>query len=93
MIPKQFLSDGVIGVALIAHYLIPSSNAGLIYFVLNIPLLLVGWFCVSRRFILYTAYGMSGFSLATAFVFPQSSLPSKTPCWRQSWEALSVVWA
>lgn len=71
MIPKQFLSGGVIGVALIAHYLIPSSNVGLIYFVLNIPLLLVGWFCVSRRFILYTAYGMSAFSLATAFVFPK----------------------
>lgn len=71
MIPKQFMSGGVIGVALIAHYLIPTSNVGLIYFVLNIPLLLIGWFCVSRRFILYTAYGMTVFSLATAFLFPR----------------------
>lgn len=71
MIPKQFMSGGVIGVALIAHYLIPKSNVGLIYFVLNIPLLLIGWFLVSRRFILYTAYGMTVFSLATAFLFPR----------------------
>jgi uncharacterized membrane-anchored protein YitT (DUF2179 family) len=71
MIPKQFMSGGVMGVALISHYLIPKSNVGLIYFVLNIPLILIGWCCVSRRFILYTAYGMTAFSVAAAFLFPR----------------------
>ena len=70
LIPKQFMSGGVMGIALISHYLIPQSNVGLIYFVLNIPLLIIGWFCVSRKFILYTAYGMTAFSLAAAFIFP-----------------------
>jgi len=71
LIPRQFLSGGVIGVALIAHYLIPRFNTGFIYFLLNIPLIFVGWFCVSRKFILYTTYGMIVYSLAAAFIVPR----------------------
>jgi uncharacterized membrane-anchored protein YitT (DUF2179 family) len=71
LIPKHFLSGGVIGVALIAHYLVPTLNTGFVYFLLNIPLILAGWFCVSRKFILYTAYGMIAYSLATAFLVPR----------------------
>jgi len=71
LIPRQFLSGGVIGVALIAHYLIPRFNTGFIYFLLNIPLIFVGWFCVSRKFILYTTYGMIVYSLAAAFIAPR----------------------
>lgn len=71
LIPRQFLSGGIIGVALIAHYLIPRFNTGLIYFLLNIPLIFVGWFCVSRKFILYTTYGMIVYSLAAVFIAPR----------------------
>jgi len=71
LIPKQFLSGGVIGVALIFHYLIPMFNIGLIYFCFNIPLIIIGWFCVSRRFIFYTTYGMIAYSLAAAFIVPR----------------------
>lgn len=71
LIPKRFLSGGVIGVALIAHYLVPALNIGFIYFCLNIPLILIGWFCVSRKFIVYTAYGMSAYSVAAAYIVPQ----------------------
>lgn len=71
LIPKQFLSGGVIGVALIVHYLTPNLNTGFIYFLLNIPLILVGWFCVSRKFIVYTTYGMIAYSLAAAFIVPR----------------------
>jgi uncharacterized membrane-anchored protein YitT (DUF2179 family) len=70
LIPKQFLSGGVIGVALISHYLIPKLNTGFIYFLLNIPLIVAGWFCVSRKFILYTTYGMIVYSLAATFIVP-----------------------
>jgi uncharacterized membrane-anchored protein YitT (DUF2179 family) len=70
LIPKRFLSGGVIGVALITHYLIPKFNTGFIYFLLNIPLIFIGWFCVSRKFILYTIYGMIAYSLAAGFIVP-----------------------
>jgi uncharacterized membrane-anchored protein YitT (DUF2179 family) len=67
IIPQHFLSGGVMGVALIAHYLIPAINTGYAYFLLNIPLFLLGWFSVSRRFMFYSAYGMLSLSVITAF--------------------------
>ena len=67
IIPQHFLSGGVMGVALIAHYFVPVINTGLAYFVLNIPLFLLGWFSISRKFILYSAYGTVSLSAITAF--------------------------
>lgn len=64
LVPQKLLSGGLVGTALIIHYMMPSFDIGLSYFVLNIPLLLLGWFHVSRRFMLYTIFGMSFFSVA-----------------------------
>lgn len=73
VLSQGFLSGGVMGVALIGHYLFPCINVGLAYLVLNVPLMLLGWFGVSRRFMLYTVLGMIMLSTATGLVFP--SLP------------------
>ncbi len=70
LIPNKLLGAGVSGVAIIIHYLFPSCDVGLIYFLLNIPLLLLGWFSISRRFILYSIFGMVVFSLAAATIKP-----------------------
>jgi len=64
LIPQQFLSGGLTGLALIAHYLLEDLNVGLTYFVLNIPLLLLGWFYVSKRFAVYSVLGIVVFSVA-----------------------------
>jgi uncharacterized membrane-anchored protein YitT (DUF2179 family) len=45
-------------------------SIGLTYFLLNIPLILIGWFSVSRKFVLYSCFGMAAFSLATALIVP-----------------------
>lgn len=68
IIPQHFLSGGAMGVALIAHYFFPVLNAGYAYFLINIPLFLLGWFSISRKFILYSAYGMFSLSAMTAFI-------------------------
>ncbi|MGA7877771.1 MAG: YitT family protein [Desulfoferrobacter sp.] len=70
LVPQKLLSGGLVGIALIVHYLIPSFDIGLVYFVSNIPLLLVGWFHVSRRFMFYTIFGMAFFSLVANLVQP-----------------------
>lgn len=70
LVPHKLLSGGLIGIVLIIHYLIPSLDVGLGYFLLNIPLLLLGWFHVSRRFIFYSIFGMVVFSLIAKFVQP-----------------------
>jgi uncharacterized membrane-anchored protein YitT (DUF2179 family) len=73
LIPSKLLSVGVTGIALIFHYLFPGLNVGLAYFLLNLPLMLLGFFSISRRFLLYTLYGMGFFSLAAAFIKPPAA--------------------
>ncbi|MBC7358655.1 MAG: YitT family protein [Desulfacinum sp.] len=68
MIPQELLSGGVVGVAIILHYLFPSWDIGHLYFLLNLPLMVLGWFSISRRFMLYTLFGMVFFSLAAAWI-------------------------
>lgn len=70
LVPQKLLSGGLVGISLIVHYLIPSLDVGLVYFVSNIPLLLLGWFHVSRRFMLYTIFGMAFFSLVANLIRP-----------------------
>ncbi|MEW5724164.1 MAG: YitT family protein [Thermodesulfobacteriota bacterium] len=68
LIPQAFLNGGLVGVSLIIVYLTPSLSVGWVYAVLNVPLLLLGWFSVSRRFIIYTIFGALFFSLAAETV-------------------------
>ncbi|AIQ63535.1 hypothetical protein PSTEL_11035 [Paenibacillus stellifer] len=50
LIPVRLLSGGVSGLAMLASYFTPLS-VSLLYLLLNIPLLLAGWFQLGRRFI------------------------------------------
>jgi uncharacterized membrane-anchored protein YitT (DUF2179 family) len=70
LVPHGFLSGGVVGLSILLHYLFPVANVGVVYFVLNIPLFILGWFNISRRFMLYTLFGMLFFSLIAATYFP-----------------------
>ena len=62
LLPRQFLSGGFTGLALIIHYLSPSLSVGLIYLALNVPVFIVGWKYVGRRFFLYSLAGTIIFS-------------------------------
>jgi len=64
LIPREFLSGGFTGLALIIHYLFPAFPLGAIYCVLNIPNFAFGWKYVGRRFFLYSIAGMFIFSAA-----------------------------
>ena len=64
LVPRQFLSGGFTGLALIIHYLAPALPLGGIYLVLNIPNFAFGWKFVGARFFLYSVAGMFIFSAA-----------------------------
>jgi uncharacterized membrane-anchored protein YitT (DUF2179 family) len=64
LVPRQFLSGGFTGLALIIHYLYPALPLGGIYFVLNLPNFAFGWKFVGTRFFLYSIAGMFIFSAA-----------------------------
>jgi uncharacterized membrane-anchored protein YitT (DUF2179 family) len=68
LIPNKLFGAGFSGIALTLHYLFPRLDVGLAYFLLNLPLMFLGWFSISRRFMFYTLYGMGFFSLAAAVI-------------------------
>jgi len=57
-VPHGFVTGGVSGIALLIYYFTETLTPGLWLFVLNIPIAVIGWVMISRRFVLYTAYGM-----------------------------------
>ncbi len=73
LIPHQFLSGGVTGVALMLHYLFPDWPTPWLFVFLNIPLFLLGWAFVGRRFFIYSLFGMATLSASLAWV--QAVLP------------------
>lgn len=70
LIPKGFLSGGLVGMAMIVHYLLQNWDIGFIYFLLNIPLVVLCWFSISHRFMYYSFLGMIIFSVAAGLIKP-----------------------
>lgn len=63
IIPNAFLPSGISGLALLGYYIFPGLSSGTWIFLLNIPVFLVGWFFISKRFFLYSLYGMLTLSI------------------------------
>ncbi len=64
VVHHQFIPGGVFGVGLLIFYVNPVLSAGILFFLLNIPLFILGWMYVSRRFFLYSLYAMVVATLA-----------------------------
>jgi len=73
LIPREFVSSGVTGLALVIYYLWSALSVGTLYFLLNIPLSVMGWQLVGRRFFVYSIIDMVTFSCAIQYV--QVSIP------------------
>ncbi len=68
IIPKGFITGGLSGVCLLIYYTTGLFSLGLWYLIINIPLFVVGWVFISRRFFFYSLYGMIAYSAALEFV-------------------------
>jgi uncharacterized membrane-anchored protein YitT (DUF2179 family) len=68
LIPHRFVSGGVVGLALVIHYLFSYLPVAWLYLFLNIPLFLLGWMYVGRRFFVYSAAGVFLFTGAVAWI-------------------------
>jgi len=64
LIPKHFLSGGFTGLSLIIYYFFEKIDVGWLYLILNVPLFIIGWVRISRRFFFYSLFGMAVFSFA-----------------------------
>ncbi|MCG6910907.1 MAG: YitT family protein [Deltaproteobacteria bacterium] len=69
LIPFGFQSGGFVGVVLIVHHFFSGLNVAGLYFLLNIPVFLLGWRYVGKRFFLYSCAGMVIFSAAVRWIY------------------------
>jgi uncharacterized membrane-anchored protein YitT (DUF2179 family) len=77
LVPNRYLAGGVSGLSLFIYYLIPAIPVGVSNFLLNIPLFVVGWLFVGRRFFFYSLAGMVIFS--AALLVPVAPFPIHDP--------------
>jgi uncharacterized membrane-anchored protein YitT (DUF2179 family) len=76
-IPHGFITGGISGLSLLFYYVSGLLSPGLWYLLVNIPIFLIGWIYVSRRFFLYSLFGMTALSFAIDLV--GLTLPIKEP--------------
>jgi len=58
LVHHKFIIGGVYGTALLIYYKTNLLSPAIWYFLLNTPLLIVGWIFLSRRFFFYSLYGV-----------------------------------
>jgi len=63
LVHHEFMSGGVSGLALVLHYLFRPLPVGLMVFLINIPIFIMGWTMISGKFFAFSLIGMISFSL------------------------------
>ena len=63
LVHHKFISGGISGLALVTYYLIPKLSVGLVVFLINIPIFIMGWTMISGKFFFFSLLGMGSFSL------------------------------
>ncbi len=58
LIRHHFITGGLYGASLLLYYQTQLLSPGIWYFVLNIPILAIGWIYLSKRFVFYSTYGV-----------------------------------
>ena len=67
-LPHGLISGGLSGVCLLIYYWTGLLTPGLLYFLINIPVFILGWRYVSRRFFFYSLFGTAALTLAMDWV-------------------------
>lgn len=68
VIPHGMITGGFSGLGLLLYYYTDLLTPGIWYLALNIPVFILGWLFVSRRFLLYSLYGAIVLTLAIDLV-------------------------
>ena len=70
LIHHQLISGGVSGLALVIYYLAPKLSIGLMVFLINIPIFIMGWTLLSGKFFAFSLLGMASFSFFLTVTTP-----------------------
>jgi uncharacterized membrane-anchored protein YitT (DUF2179 family) len=66
--PMDFATGGIAGLALIIQKFVPFLHLSWVYLIINIPLFILAWMAVGRRFFFYSVIGMISLTISLAFV-------------------------
>jgi len=77
VIPHGFITGGLSGLGLLLFYFFKSLSPGLWYLTINIPIFIIGWLFISRRFFFYSILGM--ILLSTAIDLISFTIPVHDP--------------
>ncbi len=62
-LPHNFVAGGVMGISMLIYYFTDIMAVPVWYFLLSAPIMVFGWFCVGRVFLLYSVYATACTSL------------------------------
>ena len=68
LLHHNFIIGGIYGTALLIYYSTDILSPGLLYLIGNLPLLVLGIFMVSKRFLLYSLYAVAVITLASELI-------------------------
>ena len=75
VIPNGLITGGFSGAGILVYYYTHLLTPGIWYFVLNIPVFILGWLFISRRFLLYSLFGTIVLTLSIDLI--QFEIPVK----------------
>lgn len=67
-VPHEFVSGGLFGTAMLIFYSTDLLSVAFWYLLVNIPILAVGWFFLSKTFFFYSLYGMLATAVSTQLI-------------------------
>lgn len=76
-IPHGFITGGMSGLGLLIYYFTQTLTPGTWYLLINIPVFILGWLFVSRRFFFYSLYGAAVLTMAIDLI--SFTIPVKDP--------------
>ena len=68
LIHQDLVTRGLTGIALLIHYKWAVLPLSAIYLLINIPVFVIGWKFVGRRFVLYSLWGLLIYTLALSLI-------------------------
>lgn len=77
LIRQNFVTGGITGLSLIIHKFVPALGVGSIYLLLNVPLFILAWMAVGRRFFFYSLFGALSLTLCLSLVHVSINLDDK----------------
>lgn len=68
VVHQSFIPGGLYGLCLFIFYKTDFLSPGIFYLLFNIPFFILGWFLVSKRFVLYTIYCSTVITIAAELI-------------------------